>query len=171
MASVSIALAAGCGRTAAPANEAKSAEKSGKITNIYLAGPFFNDEEIRNVETAEKVLAERGFSYFSPMRHTVDAEKGTSEWARKIFEMDKTEIDKADAVVALYYSSNGDTGTAWECGYAAAKGIPIILVHTKKDADSNLMMHCGCTTNISLDELRDYDFDTMPVYEYKGKMF
>ena len=105
------------------------------------------------------------------MRHKVDAEEGTPEWANKIFELDRGEIDKADAVAALYYGSNGDTGTAWECGYAAAKGIPVVLVHMRQDGDSNLMMHCGCRTNIRLKDLADYDLRSMPVYEFRGKMY
>ena len=141
------------------------------VRQVYLAGPFFNDTEIRNVEYAERILEQKGLSYFSPMRHSVDAEPGTPEWARKIYEMDVREIEKADVVVALYYGSNSDTGTAWECGYAAAIGKPVVLVHTEKDGDSNLMMHCGCTTNIYLEDLAAFDLDAMPVFEYTGKMF
>ena len=139
--------------------------------NIYLAGPFFNDIEVRNIEFAESVLAEKGLSFFSPMRHETDGEPGTPEWAEKVFELDRSEIEMADAVVALYYGNYGDTGTAWECGYAAAIGKPVVLVHTEKDKDSNLMMHCGCTANIFLDELEDYDLTKMPVIKYTGKMF
>lgn len=143
----------------------------GNIKKIYLAGPFFNEKEIKNVEYAEKVLQEKGLSFFSPMRHSVEAGRGTPEWARMIFEMDRDEIKKADVVVALYYGAYSDTGTAWECGYAAALGIPVVLVHADREAGSNLMMHAGCTTNIDLEDLADYDFDQMPVYEYTGKMF
>ena len=141
------------------------------MKQIYLAGPFFNETEIRNVETAETVLAERGFDVFSPMRHTVDEEPGTAEWARKVFELDRTHLERADAVVMLYYGNYSDTGTAWECGYAYAIGKPVVLVHMNEGTDSNLMMHCGCTANISPGELRDYDFETLPARDYEGKMF
>ncbi len=139
--------------------------------NIYLAGPFFNETEIRNVEYAERVLAARGLEVFSPMRHEERSEEpGTPAWARKLFEMDRAAIDEADALVVLYYGNYSDTGTAWECGYAYAKGKPIVLVHADGDADSNLMMHCGCRTNIRLDGLETFDFETMPVYDYIGRM-
>ena len=138
---------------------------------IYLAGPFFNDIEIKNIEFAERVLAARGFDVFCPMRHEVrDEESGTPAWARKIFEMDRDAIDEADVLAVLYYGNYSDTGTAWECGYAYAKGKPVILVHIDGSADSNLMMHCGCRTNISLQELETFDFETLPVYDYRGKM-
>ena len=150
---------------------AENKSEAGAIKNVYLSGPFFNETEIKNIEYAEKILTENGFSLFSPMRHEVDAEPGTNEWAEKIFEVDRDEIEKVDLMVVLYYGNNSDTGTAWECGYASAIEKPIVLVHVNRDGDSNLMMHCGCTTNIYLDELADFDFDAMPVHEYEGKMF
>ncbi len=73
---------------------------------IYLAGPFFNEAEIKNIEYAERVLAGRGFDVFSPMRHEVrDEESGSSAWARKIFEMDRAAISEADAMAEAYPSS------------------------------------------------------------------
>ena len=139
---------------------------------IYLAGPFFNETEIRNIEYAEKILEQKGIPYFSPMRHEERTEEpGTPAWARKLFEMDRDEIQKADAVLAIYYGNNSDTGTAWECGYAAGIGKPVLLVHVQRDGDSNLMMHCGCQTNLYLDELAALDFEKIPVREYEGKMF
>ena len=138
---------------------------------IYLAGPFFNEEEVRNIEYAEQVLQKKGLDYFSPMRHEERTEEpGTFAWAKKLFEMDRQAIDEADALVVLYYGNYSDTGTAWECGYAYAKEKPVVLVHVKDDADSNLMMHCGCLANIRLHELKDYDFNKMPAAEYSGKM-
>ena len=39
----------------------------GNVKKIYLAAPFFNEKEIENVEYAEKVLQEKGLSFFSPI--------------------------------------------------------------------------------------------------------
>ena len=44
---------------------------------IYLAGPFFNDEEIINIEKAEKILFSRGFDVFSPRLNEVRNEDNT----------------------------------------------------------------------------------------------
>ena len=138
---------------------------------IYIAGPFFNDREIKIIEYVEELLTSRDIPFFSPMRHKVeDEEFGSPQWAEKIFEIDRTGLESCDIVLVLYYGYYGDTGTAWECGYAYAKGKPVILVHVD-GADSNLMMHCGCHSNISLEGLADYDFETMPVYIYSGKMY
>jgi nucleoside 2-deoxyribosyltransferase len=142
-----------------------------QIQRIYLAGPFFNETEIKNTEYAEKVLEKRGFTFFSPMRHKVDAKPGTMEWSDQIFAMDKVEIHNADAVVALYYGGYSDSGTAWECGYAAAIGKPVILVHADRESNANVMLISGSTTNIYLEDLETYDFETLPAYGYQGKMF
>ena len=145
--------------------------KDADIKRVYIAGPFFNQEEVKNVKYAEKVLKDKGLTYYSPMRHGVEEKQGTKEWADAIFEMDRGEILKSDAVVALYYGNNSDSGTAWECGYAYGNDVPVILVHVKKDGTSNLMLHSSAYTNIYLDELKDYDFDKKPVHEYKGRMY
>ncbi len=164
-------VAAGCGEDSDSGYAYNRPWPPSEIRNIYLAGPFFNDTEVDNVEYVENILEEKGLSYFSPMRHTVDAKPGTTKWAKQIFQQDREGIESADAVVALYYGNTSDSGTAWECGYAYSIGKPVVLVHVYRDGDSNVMMHCGCWSNIYLDELEDYDFQEMPVYEYKGKMF
>ena len=145
--------------------------KSDDPKRVYLASPFFNETELKNVEYVESILSEKGIPYYSPIRYEAKNKKGTIEWAREIFEIDKAEIDNADIVIALDYGNYGDTGTAWECGYAAGIGKQVILVHTDRDGDSNLMMFCAGTTNIYLDELAEYDFENMPVHEYEGKMY
>ena len=141
------------------------------LKKIYIASPFFNSREREVLDRAETILKGRGFEVFSPREHEIrDETEGTSEWSRKTFLIDREGIDWSDCLVMLYWGNYSDTGTAWECGYAFAKGKPVILVHVNDDADSNLMMHCGCRANISLQNLKDYDFGTMPESEYTGKM-
>ncbi len=138
---------------------------------IYLAGPFFNGEELKNIEKAENILMSRGFSVFSPRLNEIET-KGSSQqswWSKETFLNDKRFIDWADCVVMLYYGGYSDSGTAWECGYAYGTNKPVVVVHLGKD--SNLMIHEGCHTNISLDELEEYDFEMMPAKPYRGKMF
>ena len=141
---------------------------------IYLAGPFFNERELACVERAEEILLSRGFSVFSPRLNEVrDREScGAEQWSRETFENDRSHIAWADAVVMLYHGAYSDSGTAWEAGYAYAAGKPVIVVHLEDaESGSNLMVHEGCQTNITLEELEDYDFEKMPSKPYKGKMF
>ncbi len=138
---------------------------------IYLAGPFFNDKELEIVQCAEEILMSRGFDVFSPRLHEVRTEENTQQslWSQQTFNNDRTAIDLADVVVMLYYGGYSDSGTAWECGYAFGTGKPVVVVHL--GYNSNLMIHEGSQSNITLKELADYDFETMPAKPYKGKMF
>lgn len=138
---------------------------------IYLASPFFNEKELENVKIAEKILTERGFSLFSPRLNEVRTDENTQQswWSKETFMNDKKFIDWADVVVMLYYGGYSDSGTAWKCGYAYGTNTPVVVVQLGED--SNLMVHEGCHSNITLEELRTYDFEMLPAKPYKGKMF
>lgn len=138
---------------------------------IYLASPFFNEKELENVKIAEKILTERGFSLFSPRLNEVRTDENTRQswWSKETFMNDKKFIDWADVVVMLYYGGYSDSGTAWECGYAYGTNTPVVVVQLGED--SNLMVHEGCHSNITLEELKTYDFEMLPANPYKGKMF
>lgn len=138
---------------------------------IYLASPFFNEKELENVKIAEKILTERGFSLFSPRQNEVRTDENTQQswWSKETFMNDKKFIDWADVVVMLYYGGYSDSGTAWECGYAYGTNTPVVVVQLGED--SNLMVHEGCHSNITLEELKTYDFEMLPAKPYKGKMF
>ena len=138
---------------------------------IYLASPFFNEEELKNVEKAEEILMKRGFQVFSPRLNEVRTDENTQSalWSKETFMNDRRFIDWADAVVMLYYGGYSDSGTAWECGYAYGTHTPVVVVHLGND--SNLMVHEGCHSNIKLEDLATYDFSKMPSLPYNGKMF
>lgn len=137
---------------------------------IYLASPFFNQNELEAVQEAEEILEKRGFTVFSPRKHEVlDAETGSPAWSKAVFMADRSYIDWADVVVMLYHGQYSDSGTAWECGYAFATHTPVLVVHL--GGDSNLMVHEGCHANLTMDELKTYDFDRMPLKGYTGPMF
>ncbi len=136
---------------------------------IYLASPLFNEEEIHTIERVEKILRAKGHTVFSPREHEDrEFEVGTAAWSLKIFDLDKAYIDWCDCMVMLYYGVYSDTGTAWECGYAYGTNKPVVVVQLGKD--SNLMVHQGSHTNITLEELETYDFDLMPRLSYSGEM-
>lgn len=136
---------------------------------IYLASPFFNEEELNNVKAAEEILRKRGFTLFSPRENEVrEGVPFSSAWSAETFRNDRRFLDWADAVVMLYYGAYSDSGTAWECGYAYATHKPVIVVHFGEK--SNLMVHEGCHANITLAELAEYDFETMPHKKWTGDM-
>ena len=140
---------------------------------IYLASPFFNENELECVKRAEDILLSRGFELFSPRLNEVreDKDKNPALWAQKTFELDRDNIDTADVVVMLYHGGYSDSGTAWECGYACGNGIPVIAVHIDKNNDANIMITQSCRANIALDELTDYDLEALPKKSFDGKIF
>jgi nucleoside 2-deoxyribosyltransferase len=95
------------------------------MTKIYLAGPLFSlAEQGFNAELA-RFLESQGFEVFLPQEH-----EPRDKTARAIFDMDVAAIDWADMVVACMDGPDPDSGTAWECGYAYAKGKPIVCYRT-----------------------------------------
>jgi nucleoside 2-deoxyribosyltransferase len=95
------------------------------MTKIYLAGPLFSlAEQGFNTDLA-RFLESEGFEVWLPQEH-----EPRDKTARAIFEMDVAALDRADMVVACMDGPDPDSGTAWECGYAFAKGKPIVCYRT-----------------------------------------
>ena len=141
------------------------------MKRVYLASPFFNDTEVEYLEIVEKILEEKGLEVFSPMRNPMDkhAEVGSRQWSIETFMNDLKHIKWSEIVVGIYHGNYSDSGTAWELGYAYATDKPVILVHVGKD--SNLMVHEGSHANITLDELKDYDFNKLTALINRIKAF
>lgn len=99
---------------------------------IYIAGPFFTDEERIFLKIVIESVKETfpNEKLFIPMEHFIPNGENLSnnEWAEAVFKMDVEALNKCDRVVAAYLGLRSDTGTAWEIGYAYAKGIPVDLV-------------------------------------------
>jgi len=77
--------------------------------------------------------------------------------ARNIFEEDVKGLEWADVVVAIMDGPDPDSGTAWECGYAYARSMPVYLVRTDFRGSGegslcpyNLMLSASCTARIEL---------------------
>lgn len=137
---------------------------------VYLASPFFNEKEMEPLKEVEQILTDKGLKVFSPRKNQMDhLESGTQHWSVATFTNDKKFIDWAEIVVGVYHGNYSDSGTAFELGYAYGTNKPVIVVHVGND--SNLMIHEGAHANLSVDELREYDFEAMPSSFYQGEMF
>lgn len=104
------------------------------MANIYLASPLFTDYEKNNVRQRAARLRAMGHNVYVPMEHSIpDAwSMPNHKWGKAVFDEDVKAIDAADMVVVLYYGLYSDSGTAWEQGYAYAKGKQVFVVN------------CGC---------------------------
>lgn len=148
------------------------------MAKIYLAGPFFSDEQIDRIHRVENALKQNSTveTFFSPMEtNTTDNEgkQGTPEWARLVFELDTKEIDKADVICAVsdFTNQNMDSGTAFEVGYANASHKPIIVLQ-ELDEPLNLMIGQALRYYTkSVDDITGYDFNALPSRPYTGKTF
>ncbi|MFT9469356.1 nucleoside 2-deoxyribosyltransferase [Leuconostoc pseudomesenteroides] len=143
---------------------------------IYLASPFFDEEQIDRVSRAESALAknETASSVFSPREHQHEEfEMFSHEWRIATYNGDVDAINDADIMVAVidYVGQEVDPGTAWEFGYAVANNIPVIVVKEKEGA-VNLMMGIPLTAYLtSVDDLVTYDFDAVTEIPFTGEIF
>ena len=140
------------------------------MTKWYLASPFFNEKEIEAVETVENILKEKGIDFWSPRKHQYfQLEAGSQEWSMATYMNDVKALDFCVGTVMVYHGNYSDSGTAFEAGYTIARGKPLIVVHVGEA--SNLMIHTPALANLTVDELKAYDFEVLPDKEYTGAMF
>ncbi len=117
------------------------------VKQIYLAGPLFSQAERDFNRNLRDRLVEMGFGVFLPQEDGEDnIETRMHERQMCIFENDVRGIDEADMVLAvLDGGSDVDSGTAWEMGYAYAKGKKVLGLKTDfrtfgEEGIINLMM-------------------------------
>ena len=74
------------------------------MSQIYLAGPFFSEEQIDRVSRIEKALEENKTvtSFYSPRHHQEsNYELFSAGWAQEVYEKDMEELTNAEFVVAI----------------------------------------------------------------------
>ena len=121
------------------------------MTKLYLAAPLFTlAEQTFNADLA-RFLKTQGFEVWLPQEHEPRQKRGEGR-AKAIFRMDVEALDCADMVVACMGGPDPDSGTAWECGYAFAKGKPVVCYRSDfrisgdtKGAPYNLMLSASAT--------------------------
>jgi len=122
------------------------------MTKLYLAGPLFTAAEQSFNSGLARFLENQGFAVWLPQDH-----EPRRKSAKAIFQMDLAALDWADMIVACMDGPDPDSGTAWECGYAYARGKPIVCYRTDfrisgdtKGAPYNLMLSASATSRFEL---------------------
>lgn len=98
------------------------------MIKVYIAGPFFNEEQLNVVKSVEKHLYESGIEYHSPRSVGVLKDMSDSERAKAmndIFESNLSEMD--DCTHMLCILNDRDTGTLVEFGYMLAQRKKIVM--------------------------------------------
>ena len=104
---------------------------------VYIAGKVRNEQERADLEEIYALCKSLGFETFLPHRDAGLAR--TIEDVERIFEGDiKKGFRDVDLVVAMLDGLHVGAGTAWELGYAYAKGIPAIGIKTDEPASDAL---------------------------------
>ena len=116
---------------------------------IYFAASFFTQlKRVWNrslAETIEKLYSDAEITLPQDFEN-----KGydNSRTNALLFQKCVGSIDNADVVLAVIDGANPDSGTAWEMGYAYAKGKPIIGVRTDfrlgAEHGVNIMLSRSC---------------------------
>lgn len=120
---------------------------------VYLASPFFNDEENKYYEKMIKMLRDEGHKVFVPKEHEIPNawDLPNAVWGESVFAVDILGIQRCDVVVVLNHGMYSDSGTAWECGYAYALGKDVVNVLCG-EGNFSLMMLNGCNTYVKFED-------------------
>ncbi|MFA7142715.1 MAG: nucleoside 2-deoxyribosyltransferase [Candidatus Dojkabacteria bacterium] len=95
--------------------------------DVYLAGPFFNEEEVAFVDELAALLENIGLKVYNPKEEGgILGDTAPWEKASEIFEEDCRGLRSSKIVLAII--DNFDPGTIWEMGYAYALQKPIVTI-------------------------------------------
>lgn len=95
---------------------------------LYLAAPLFTAAERQFNLALAAALEARGHQVYLPQRDT-DRSPGPDRPAW-VFRSDLAGLQQAEGVVAVCDGPQVDDGTAWEIGYAHARGLPVYGLRT-----------------------------------------
>ena len=113
---------------------------SNRKEKIYLASPFFNEEQLERVERIRNKLVSEGFDVYSPKDDAgILRPDSTTEQRSKVYESNVIAISTCDLVFAI--TDGKDVGTIWEAGYACGLNKPVMYYcETLGDNPFNVML-------------------------------
>lgn len=152
----------------------RAEDKWGVCLKIFIAGPLFSQAEREFNLKVDEFLREHGFETFLPQREVSElwgrVRKPGRRAYRTIYEEDLQGLEQADVVVAILDGPDVDSGTAFEVGYACARGKPVIGIKTDvriftQNEEVNNMLAQGARTLVKdlaglLKEIKKYSTNT-----------
>lgn len=123
---------------------------SKRTKTVYLAGPLFTHAELEYNRKLRDNLLKKGLLVFLPQEDAEDdATTHDKQSQESIFKRCVMGVDSSDIVIAVLDGVDVDSGTAWEIGYAYARGKPVIGLRTDfrtmLDGIVNLMVEMSIT--------------------------
>lgn len=110
------------------------------IRSVYLASPFFNKEQVAQLEIVEDMCATKEIVANSPRKFMVLPPRASLVDRQKVFDENVLCIHRSDIVLACI--DWNDTGTIWEMGYAFAIKKPVVA-YTFGQTKVNVMLACS----------------------------
>lgn len=97
---------------------------------IYLAAPLFSEAEQAFNRRLRDSLTGAFYDVYLPQEVGDAGTARACSAQQEIFRRHVKALGEVDAVVAVVDGADADSGTAWEMGYAYARGIPVIALRT-----------------------------------------
>lgn len=132
---------------------------------VYLAGPFFNPDQLDLIAAIEANCEAAGVPCFSPRVEIVLTKDASEADRQRAFQSNMQGLARADVVLAVLdyklprltyvrlvdYTTNmqgpklhlPDTGTVWEMGFATGKDIPVVGFTEKQPGEGTLNVMLG----------------------------
>jgi nucleoside 2-deoxyribosyltransferase len=99
------------------------------MRTVYLAAPLFSEAELDFNRMLRDQIISSGFNVFLPQEDSNNV-KDRDDRQMIIFSKNEAAIEKSDMIVAVVDGADVDSGTAWEIGYAYARGKTILGLRT-----------------------------------------
>jgi len=106
---------------------------------VYVAGGWFNDDQLDAVREMETALGDSMIDFHTPRLDNL-WEPGMDQ---NIVVQENTDV-MDDCTFILASTEGKDMGTLWECGYAYARGIPVVY-YFKGKGNFNIMLAATAT--------------------------
>ena len=97
---------------------------------VYVAAPLFSEAEREYNLSIAGQLRNDFFDVYLPQVVGDDSHTRNKDEQVRIFSENLKALENADLIVAIIDGADADSGTAWEMGYAYARGKPVIALRT-----------------------------------------
>ncbi|CAG1008480.1 MAG: nucleoside 2-deoxyribosyltransferase [Candidatus Methanoperedens sp.] len=130
------------------------------MKTVYIAAPLFSEAECDFNRKLRDEIISAGFKVFLPQEDSNNI-KDMKDRQKIIFNKNLKGIENSDILVAVIDGADVDSGTAWEIGFAFAKGKPLLGLRTDFrtlgiEGTVNLMIERSVVLCMSVSELLNH---------------
>jgi len=130
------------------------------MKTVYLAAPLFSEAECDFNRKLRDEIISAGFKVFLPQEDSNNI-KDMKDRQKIIFNKNLKGIENSDILVAVIDGADVDSGTAWEIGFAFAKGKHLLGLRTDFrtlgiEGTVNLMIEQSVVLCMSVSELLNH---------------